>query len=68
MQSLVIYFSKAGQNYVNGEIKSLEVGNTEVVSLKISASGLKRTNVPVLSVFPTISKFVLILPRSNLWV
>lgn len=36
MQSLVIYFSKAGQNYVNGEIKSLEVGNTEVVALKIA--------------------------------
>ncbi len=32
MTSLVIYFSRAGENYVNGEIKNLKEGNTEVAA------------------------------------
>lgn len=32
MKSIVIYFSRAGQNYVNKEIKELKVGNTEVTA------------------------------------
>ena len=30
-KSLIIYYSRRGQNYVNGEIVDLEVGNTEVI-------------------------------------
>jgi hypothetical protein len=30
-KSLVIYYSRAGQNYVNGNIVDLPVGNTEIV-------------------------------------
>ena len=30
-KSLVIYYSRAGQNYVNGDIVDLPVGNTEIV-------------------------------------
>ncbi len=36
MKSIVIYFSRAGYNYVNGEIKYLEIGNTEVIAKKIA--------------------------------
>lgn len=36
MKSIIIYFSRAGYNYVNGEIKDLKVGNTEVVAKKIA--------------------------------
>lgn len=42
---LVAYFSHAGQNYVNGEIVELAVGNTEVAAKKlaeITGSGLWR--------------------------
>lgn len=31
-KTLVIYYSRAGQNYVNGSIRSLTKGNTQVVS------------------------------------
>lgn len=34
---LIAYFSHAGQNYVNGEIVELAVGNTEVAAKKLSA-------------------------------
>jgi hypothetical protein len=32
---LIAYFSRAGNNYVNGEIVNLPVGNTEVVATMI---------------------------------
>lgn len=35
-KSLVIYFSHIGENYINGEIKDINKGNTEVVAEKIS--------------------------------
>lgn len=31
-RNLIAYFSRAGQNYVNGEIKNLDKGNTEVIA------------------------------------
>lgn len=31
-KTLVIYYSRTGQNYVNGSIKSIEKGNTEIVA------------------------------------
>ena len=34
---LIVYFSRAGQNYVKGTIKELSVGNTEVVARKLQA-------------------------------
>ena len=36
MKSIVIYFSRNGENYVNGQIKNLKVGNTEIVAKMIS--------------------------------
>ena len=36
MNSIVIFYSRAGYNYVNGEIKNLETGNTEVIARKIA--------------------------------
>lgn len=33
---LIAYFSRAGNNYVNGRVEPLEVGNTEVVAMMIS--------------------------------
>jgi flavodoxin len=32
---LIAYFSRRGENYVNGSIKNLKQGNTEVVAGKI---------------------------------
>lgn len=31
-QSLVVFYSRADENYVNGEIRTLSVGNTEIVA------------------------------------
>ena len=31
-KTLVIYYSRTGENYVNGSIKSLAKGNTEIVA------------------------------------
>lgn len=36
MNSIVIFYSRAGYNYVNGEIKNLKVGNTEVIAKRIA--------------------------------
>lgn len=36
MKSVVIYFSRAGYNYVDGQILNLKIGNTEVVAKKIA--------------------------------
>ena len=36
MNSIVIFYSRAGYNYVNGEIKNLKIGNTEVIARKIA--------------------------------
>lgn len=32
MSEMIIYYSRAGQNYVSGEIKDLSIGNTEFVA------------------------------------
>lgn len=34
-ENLILYFSRKGENYVNGNIKNLEKGNTEYVALFI---------------------------------
>ena len=34
-KSIIVYYSRRGQNYVNGGIADLKVGNTEVVAGKI---------------------------------
>jgi Flavodoxins len=36
-KTLIAYYSRKGQNYVNGDIVNLSVGNTEVVAKKIQA-------------------------------
>ncbi len=35
MKALVVYFSRKGENYFAGDIKSLEQGNTQIVAEKI---------------------------------
>lgn len=35
MNSIVLYFSRKGKNYINGKIENLKVGNTEVIATKI---------------------------------
>lgn len=32
MKSIVVYFSRAGQNYFQGSLKNIEIGNTEVIA------------------------------------
>ena len=36
-KTLIAYYSRRGENYVNGSIKDLKLGNTEVVAAKIKA-------------------------------
>ena len=36
-KTLIAYYSRRGENYVNGSIKNLKLGNTEVVAGKIKA-------------------------------
>ena len=36
-KTLIAYYSRRGENYVNGSIKNLAKGNTEVVAAKIKA-------------------------------
>ena len=36
MKELIAYFSRTGENYVNGTIKQLKIGNTEVVAKMVS--------------------------------
>ena len=31
-KNLIIYYSRKGQNYVNGSIRSLEKGNSELIA------------------------------------
>ncbi len=38
MKSLVVYFSRAGENSVNGKIEVIEKGYTEIVAEKIAAN------------------------------
>lgn len=46
MDSIVIFYSRAGYNYVNGEIKELKIGNTEIIANKIA----KLTNSKIFKV------------------
>ncbi|MDE6407718.1 MAG: NAD(P)H-dependent oxidoreductase [Anaeroplasmataceae bacterium] len=36
MKSLIVYYSRKGENYWNGTIKNLEKGNTEIIAEMIS--------------------------------
>lgn len=36
MSAIIVYYSRAGENYVNGEIKNLLIGNTELVAEALS--------------------------------
>ena len=36
-KTLIAYYSRRGENYVNGSIRELKLGNTEVVANKIKA-------------------------------
>ncbi len=36
MKSLVVYFSHTGENYINGAIRNITKGNTEIVAEEIS--------------------------------
>lgn len=35
MKALIAFFSRAGENYVNGRIEDLQIGNTEIVAQMI---------------------------------
>lgn len=51
MSELIVYFSRTGQNYVNGAIKTLNVGNTEVAA-KILQS---KTGADIFKLNPLVS-------------
>ena len=41
-KTLIAFYSRRGQNYVNGSIRNLEKGNNEVIVEKIKAPSAKR--------------------------
>ncbi len=50
---LVAYYSRRGQNYVNGSIKDLKVGNTEVVAGMIQKiTGSKMFHIESVKAYP----------------
>ncbi|MDE6029815.1 MAG: flavodoxin [Clostridiales bacterium] len=51
MKELIAYFSRIGENYVNGTIKPLKVGNTEVVANMIRNS----TGANMFKIVPQVS-------------
>ena len=51
MAELIAYFSRSGQNYVNGTIKPLKIGNTEVVAKMIQ----RRTGAELFKLIPQVS-------------
>ena len=51
MAELIVYFSRAGQNYVNGAIKSLKVGNTEIAAKIIQG----KTDADIFRLIPEVS-------------
>lgn len=48
MKSLIVYFSRRHQNYVNGVIRNLEIGNTEIAARMIE----KHTNADLFQIEP----------------
>lgn len=60
MPSIVIYFSRAGENYVNGEIKKLKTGNTQLAAEILS----KATGSDLFRVEPLIKILGRIIPNA----
>lgn len=51
MAALIAYFSRTGENYVNGTIKNLNIGNTEVAAKIIQ----EKTNAEMFKIVPQVS-------------
>lgn len=51
MSQLIVYFSRAGENYVNGMIKKLSVGNTEAAAKLIQS----KTGADMFRLVPLVS-------------
>ncbi|MDR1717026.1 MAG: hypothetical protein LBS20_14420 [Prevotella sp.] len=52
--SLVVYYSRKGSNYLNGKIVNLKTGNTEVVAKKIQAlTGSDIFRIETLNQYPS---------------
>lgn len=49
-KSLIVYYSRRGNNYVNGKIENLKVGNTEVIAEKLQ----KMTGADVFRLIPVV--------------
>lgn len=53
MRACIVYFSRAGENYLDGEVKSLESGNTKVLAEMIRKfSGLPTFELEPLESYP----------------
>lgn len=51
MSELIVYFSRTGENYVNGTIKKLSIGNTEIVARLIQG----KTGADMFKLVPLVS-------------
>ena len=51
MAELIAYFSRTGENYVNGIIKTLDIGNTEAAAKIIQS----RTGADIFRIIPLVS-------------
>ena len=50
MKEIILYFSRPGNNYVNGAIKNLSVGNTEIAASMIQ----KLTGADIFKIEPVV--------------
>ncbi len=51
MGELIAFFSRRGENYVNGTVKRLQEGNTEVLAKEIQ----KRTGADLFQIVPVLA-------------
>ena len=51
MKELIAYFSRANQNYVNGVIKNLDIGNTQIAAEILQ----KQTGADIFKIDPVVS-------------
>ena len=57
MPELIAYFSRAGENYVNGNILNLSVGNTELAAKMFGGGKRGSTQTGQTGVKKTISRY-----------
>ena len=45
MKALIVYYSRRGENLVNGDIRTLRVGNTEMAAMILQKITIKESKI-----------------------